>query len=435
MKRPVSWPLWVLVLLVLALGAEHALFSWIAPRYVLYLFRAATDGSVAIQSAHLEFPFTTALNQLRWVGNSDEAALTAERMLIRPRWVSFRRREIWLRSVTFEDAFLRLTRRPDGTMALPVVQVSPPHGVVPGTPGAAAWTVHVETVKIESGIFEIQDARISRPFHGTIQHIAFVMGPFTMPRADAQTSFALRALAVGDAGHSAPFYCSGGFNAYAKDLQAACRLEPLPLAAFDPYYPSGRIKVRVYDATVSSTSLWQAHANALQGNIQLKMQNLSEGDLSVMGRTILNVPAVTGGQEVSGAVALTGPLDSPGQWEAHFVPGDQRVEQLLEPLLEHGIQFIRVPFVAVNITQPATQDAATEIQKDSQRVEKDLEILATPPAVPPTVELPPTEAADSGRGSPDAAGRGMTAVTETAAPAAPAPAVSESAPASVAPGP
>ncbi len=190
----------------------------------------------------------------------------------------------------------------------------------------------------------------------------------------------------------------------------------------------------MYDATVSSTSQWQARANALQGNIQLKMQNLSEGDLSVMGRTILNVPAVTGGQEVNGAVALTGPLDSPGQWEAHFVPGDQRVEQLLEPLLEHGIQFIQVPFLSVNITQPTTQGAATVIQQDSQRTEKDLEILATPPVVPPA-----TEAAESGRGSPDAAGGGTAAVTETSVPAAPAsaaaPGVSDASPASVTPGP
>ncbi|MDP3768750.1 MAG: DUF748 domain-containing protein, partial [Dehalococcoidia bacterium] len=389
MKRPPSWPFLVLALLVLVLAAEHALFAWIAPRYVLYLVRSTTGGTIAIRSAQLGFPFTTTLKGLHWIGNSEPAGLSIRRMTIRPRWVSFRTRQVWLRSVTLEDALFRVTREPDGTLTTPSLVFSSPSGTAPGMPKPhMPWTVHVDTIKVEGGVLELMDTKTRRPFHGVIQHASFVMGPLTLPRVDTQTTFALRAQFSGDAGHAAPFYCSGWFNALAKDLQASCRVEPLPLAALDPYYPSGRVKVRVYDAAVRSTSQWQARQNSLTSDIQLTMNHLSEGDLSVMGRTILDVPAVTGGQEVNGAVSLTGPLDNPALWEAHFLPGDERVEQLLAPLLEHGIQFVKVPFVGrgVRITAPSTDMSAEDIQKATERIERELEILA--PVAAPQVEPP-----------------------------------------------
>lgn len=428
MKRPLTWPVWLLGLLLIVLAAEHALFAWFAPRYVLYLVRSATGGTVAIQEATLSLPLTTALNGLHWVGNSDEAGLSIRRMTIRPRWVSFRTREVWLRSVTLEDALFRITRREDGTVVVPSLAFSPPAGTAPGLPGPASpWTMHIDTIKMDGGIVELRDLRPQQPFHGAIQYLSFVMGPLTLPRVDSQTTFALRAQLSGHRGHAAPFYCSGWFNALAKDLQAACRVEPLPLAALEPYYPSGKVKVRVYDASVTSTSQWVARQNALEGKIQLKMDHLNEGDLSVMGRTILNVPLVTGGQEVAGAVSLTGPLDNPALWEAHFLPGDQRVEQLLAPLLEHGIQIIRIPFIGrgVRITAPSTNGAAGDIQEATERIEKELEILA--PVTPAPAEPLPVAA------EPVIAGPEYPVATGAGAPAAEIMPAPEEAPAPVVP--
>jgi hypothetical protein len=216
-------------------------------------------------------------------------------------------------------------------------------------------------------------------------------------------SFAVRGELVGHSGEAAPVYCSGWVALPAKDLQASCQLEPLALAAFEPYYQQGNVKVRVYNATLKSTSQWLVDSNAFDGRVQMELGNLTEGDVSVHGRTVVDVKKLAAGEapRLSAELKITGPLDNPTAWRSDFVPGDTVAQQLVRPLLDRGIEMINIPLgerkISVSIT-PASQATMSSIEEASKQVQQDLEILATPAAEPAAPVTAPTEGTPSAPG-------------------------------------
>ena len=80
---------------------------------------------------------------------------------------------------------------------------------------------------------------------------------------------------------------------------------------------------------------------------------------------------------------MTGPLDDPTQWSFELVPGNEVVQRLVTPLLDRGVEIIRLQVgggtIDVGISA-ATEDEMSDIEEASKQVEESLGILATPSA-------------------------------------------------------
>lgn len=392
MRRPRYWIRGLLLVCLLFLLGEYIALTHLAPQYVLWAVQYAAGGEVQAQRARLAFPLTTTLTGLHWVSNSPQSALNIQRAVIWPRWLSVPSRTLRVDRVQVDTPALRLTRTKDGTLLRPSLPRVPSVGMrsLP-----ASWQVQIDALNVVDGVIEFVDERPAIPFHGILDYLSVIAGPMTVPFGRSQQlSFAARARVVGHGGHAAPLYCSGWLDLRRRDLQASCRLEPLALAAFEPYY-QGPPEVRVYTTTLTLTSQWMARANELTARIQLELDNLSEGDLSVHGRTILDIKQVTSGAgpRLRGEVSLTGPLDDPRRWQAEFLPGDDHVQQLVKRLLARGVERIRVLLWGNELhvrLASASQAKMTDIEAASKEIQEALEILAVPipEEAQPTPELP-----------------------------------------------
>ena len=408
MKRPASWfGAFLLAVLLLVAGAYAALL-WAVPHAVKRTVERVLGGELSIGRARLSFPLTITLTEVRLANTIAESACSVQRVVIRPQGIALSTRTVLVDALEIEQPFIRLTRTKSGAWVRPMV----PRPVAAET-GPSAWAVHIDSIKVIDGVVELVDEQLPSPFHGVLDHVSFVVGPVTIPAAQAGMSFAVRARVMGYAGHAAPIYCSGWLDLSLKDLQASCRLEPLALAAFDPYY-QGPAQFRVYTTEVTSTSQWWARSNALNARIQLELVNAGEGDLSIHGRTIVDFKKITDGQEhrLSGEVTLSGLLDHPRDWRAEFLPGDDQVKQLVTRLLEHRVQIIKIPVpggpLRVSIA-PAGQLEITDIEAASREVQDALEILALPslpeapaspqPALPAEAPVEPIPPAAPSEGS------------------------------------
>ena len=440
MRRPNFLLRWVFALCVLFVIGQYGVLAWLMPRFVIDAVEHATGGDLFIEQARFSFPLTTTLTGVRFAQNTEEAAFSVQRIVIRPRWVWLASRTLWLDSLDIKGPLVRVSRSRAGTTRWPAA----PQPFTPRAPlGVVPWRVHIGSVNVADGALELQDREPAQPFHGVLDHLSLSMGPLALPprevprpaqtkRRGASMSFAVRGRFAGHQGDTAPFYCSGWTDLTAKDLQASCQVEPLPLAAFEPYF-TGRTQLRAYTTTITSTSHWSAKANDLTGRVQLELGNLTEGDFSFRGRTVVDVRRMAGGPELrlSGAIVLHGPLDRPDEWDAEFLAGDPRVQLLVERLFEYGVRLIKVPFgrymMYVRIA-PATPEMMTDIEAVSREVQEALELLAQPPVAEPAsaaqAKAEPVTAAVTTPAEPAtppaAAG---TAPSEPAAPPPPAPPV------------
>jgi len=463
MKRPNYW-LRGALLVCLALGAGAFMtLRWLVPRYVVRAIELA-GGNLVTDQVELSFPLTTTLTGLRLAGNTPQSALSIQQIVMRPYWFSIPSRTLWLKTLEIRRPLLRLTRTKAGTMLWPASPIAGPAQSessiegAPPTPGPArpaAWRIRIDALTITGGVIEFVDEKPAAPFHGVFDHIVLGAGPMTLASDGADVfvaphhgssgtepagmSFAVRGKVAGAAGASAPTYCSGWIDPVGKGLQASCRLEPLALTAFDPYY-HGRTELRVYTATLNSTSQWDAKANRLTARVQLELNSFSEGDLSVSGRTIVDIKKLPGGQEprLRGEVSFSGPLDNPWAWQAAFQPGDERVQALVERLLERGVRRIKIALGdrPMHISMPPSTEATmTDIEAASREIQDALEILAGPmptelPAVAsgPATEVPASVAASAP--APEAAAPVEASSPATAEPQeAPAPTHTPGAPA------
>ncbi len=389
MKRPRRWLPWLFFIGMLLVLGEYVALTWFAPTYVLRAIERIVGGSLSIGKVRLSLPLTTTLANVYLASNTTAAALLVQRTVIRPRWISLPTKTVWINSLEIERPMLRVTRTQEGTFRWPTI----PQPRSARMSRWSSWQLQIDSLKVVDGVLEFVDERPATPFHGLLDHLSFVVGPITWPAGGAQTSFAVRGEVVGFGGAGAPLYCSGWVDLVTRDLQASCQLEPLALEAFDAYF-HGPLEVRVYAGTLKSTSQWIAKANELKGRVQLELNHLNEADLSIHGRTIIDVKKLTGQGEprLSGELQLTGSLDDPARWEGAFAPGDERAQELIHKFLERGIQIVKVPLgnhrLGVHIA-PSSPAVQTDIEAASSEVQEALELLAAPiPSETPPVEAP-----------------------------------------------
>ncbi len=405
MKRPKFWLRWFFLACLLLVVAEYAVLKWVAPTLVIRKLEEATGGQVAVDSTRLAFPMTALFTGLRFTHNTPESGLSIQQATIRPRWLSVSTRTLEVDTIEMERPFIRVTRLKTGTMRWPTASLSSPRGSTSDGVTAAAvwppsWRMRVQSIKVIDGAIELIDHTPPTPFHALLNHLSFVVGPVTVPFDGDQISVALRGAFMGRNGELAPLYCSGWWQAAAGDLQASCQLEPLALVVFEPYFQQSPA-IRVYGATVSSTSQWSAKANALEARVQLELGNLNEGDLSVHGRTIVDIKQLAHTQEsrLTGAVSLAGPLNEPSQWHGEFVAGDEGAQRLVEELLERNVKIVKVALgrQQIGIRIGPAGGTPQDIEAVSKEIREALEILATPEvpqvsseAAPQAIEpLPP----------------------------------------------
>ena len=398
----------------------------------------AAGGELTIDGASLTFPLTTSMTQLRLVANTREAAFTVQRAVVKPRWISLPSKTLWIDAVELERPLLRITRTKAGTWVWPVIRISPSIEPIlastqPAGTNPAAWQIHVASLNIVDGVVELLDEKPSTPFHGVLDHVTLALGPVTVPLnggswTSGGMSFAVRGKVIGDQGAAAPLYCSGWLDLSVNDLQASCRLEPLALAAFEPYY-HGPAELRVYTTTLTATSLWSARSNEFNSRLQLELGDLTEGDFSVRGRTIIDLKRLTGGQapHLSGEISMSGLLTEPAKWRAEFIAGDEPVQGLVKRLLDRNVQALRLSMFGsqsrVYLT-PSNKQAMTDIEATSREVQEALELLASSPqeatvAAAAPVSPPALGEATLPVATPESAVQVGAAAASPAAPAAP----------------
>lgn len=370
-------------MVILGLGTlvlvQYFALAWIAPRYAVHAIRNAVGEDIRIGSARMQFPFTLELSDVRWEGQWPKAGLLAEQMIIKPAWVSWKSKTVLLRSMEVKGGWLHLSRDSDGVVHWPSLEFTG-DPEPPGTGFASHWTVTVASLLINDGTLSYYDEHLRRPFSGAIEHMSLVAGSVSWPPVPSRVTLAIRGILLGHNGHSAPLYCSGWFDSTKQDVDISCQLEPLTLAAFEPYYNQGRITARMYDATLKATSQWSVRNNVLDARIQLTIDNLDEADLSMRGTTLLDIQEIAQGEPptLTGQIKVSGLLNDPEQWHLELIPGNEMVQRLLKPLVDRGREAIRLRLggerIAVGISA-ATKAEMSEIEEANKQVEKTLELL------------------------------------------------------------
>ncbi len=104
MRRHKRIWIWLLVVLpvLLVVAFQALVLTWVIPRYAVHAIRYSLGEAVNIGDAQLKFPFTLVLHDVRVDHDWPQAGLYAKRIVLRPAWVSWRERHIYLRSVDIE---------------------------------------------------------------------------------------------------------------------------------------------------------------------------------------------------------------------------------------------------------------------------------------------------------------------------------------------
>ena len=391
MKRPTPLSFWILSFLIASVVGYLSLTGLI-PQVMLYVVQKALGRVVTVESAKLLFPFTLELKKvlLRVPGGPVEASI--QRMVLRPQSIFWAKRMFWFHTVEIEKPVWRVVRTKEGMWLgsdwfLPASSNSErvetgqvflrPHWSL------GLWHIGIMRLSMIEGAIEFIGERPANPFHGLMDHLAIEMGTVTLPSLDSRMTFAIHAQLVAHEGYGAPVYCSGWLDVPGRDLEALCRLEPLALMAFEPYY-AGAVQLRVYGTTVESTGRWTARANALEGQLQWVLGNLTEGDLSIRGKTILDVKKLSRMPlplQLSWQLTMAGLLDHPDELQMTVVPGSSLAQQLMDRWVQHGVHRITFPFFGhpLNIHLAAGSDGMiSDVQATSKQVLEALEILTMP---------------------------------------------------------
>lgn len=384
--------------------AQYALLTWGAPRYAIRAIERLLGDQVTIDEIRVSLPWTVWLSGVRYRGNAADAAVTIPRIIIHPRRFWFWPPTISIKTVEVERPLVRITRTAEGTLRWPAPAATQGG---PGFHGAARArsrrlmhdSLQIDALKIIDGAVEFIDAQPPAGFHAVLDHLTVNVGPLATPgRDDDQVSFAVRGLIGGGSEHRAPMYCSGWVAPDVRDLQISCQLEPLRLALFDPYFQQSHKAIRVYGATVASTSQWVAKANQLEARVHLELDRLDEGDISVHGRNIIDIKklAPNGERRLTAEMTFGGPLDQPAWWRGDFLPGNEPTQRLVTQLLEHNIKVVEVPvgvqYVALSLA-PATEEEMQHIEAVSKSMTEALEILAAPATYEVLMDVSPPLAA------------------------------------------
>lgn len=434
MRHPRFWFERFAVLALLALAAGYGSLYVVLPLWLQQQLVRIAGSALTVGAIRLEFPLKLIFSDVRLSEESSGAMLSSQTILVSPRWLSWPRNTVWLESLEISGLRVQCRRTKDGTLVWPTLQVFLGHrgtdaaGATPeGTAASraylpAGWRVVIGTMRVSDSVVEFVDQQPSQPFRGVLSQVSVVGGPVTVPFSAQRVSLAIQAQVVGVERLAAPAYCSGWIDAGVEQLDLSCQLQPLRLAAFQPYY-QGPLRARVSNATLKATGHLTSKANALEGRIQVEIGSLSEADLSFFGRSVAEKKTVEGiDPALTGELQLSGPLDQPQAWNVQLAPGNEIVQRFLKPLMSRGIENIPVKVgtqvINVGLT-PGSEADMSDIEAASKTVTDNLQIMApqgaaTEGAAPPEAAPPPAASAPEAQPVPE-----VVPSPEAAQPAAP----------------
>ena len=403
MKRRVPWAEWLVIGSLLLVVISHALYGHVIPCYLTKIIQQVGGSTRVVKQARLDFPFRIVLSDVNLTEAHPGAIVSSHEIILVPQWLSWRKKTVWFSTVKIKEPRIELRRARDGKVDVAGWSTpsssstdSPATGMPPAAPllsvpPFASWHTMIHTLEVVDGTVAFIDEKPAKPFHGTLTGLTFAGGPIGLPRGEGgPLSLAVRGQLVGYNAHAAAVYCSGWIDLDDKNLDVSCQLEPLRLAAFEPYYQAP-LQARAYDATVKATSRLTAKSNELDGRVQLEISNLSDADLSSLGKTLADLKKIAGSSErtLTGEIQISGPLDQPGDWRIQLVPGNDIVQRLIKPLLDRGIEIVQIKVGQQTIhvgLAPATEADMSTIQETSKTVEESLKLLAptSPLAGPPS---------------------------------------------------
>lgn len=410
MKRPWGWRRWLWITCALLVIFEFGTLTVIAPHYILDTLQYVIGGDLHIEKARLALPLTTILHELHYTPSTAQSTLSAKEVIIKPRWIPSASGEVQIQSIRVEQPFLRISRANGGTVFWPHPTSPQSLQSLPERAGEmrllgwqlkGALRVRIQSLRIVDGTLEWIDESPETPVHLVLEHISFELGPLTVPSTSEAVSMALRAAVVGPTGDPSPLYCSGWLTAVLRNMDVSCRLDPIPLSIFEPYFQR-RPVIRFYASTLKGDARWSAQGNQLNGRLQLELGRLTEGDISVRGITIIDVRQLAGDDpdpKLTGELSFEGPLDTLEAWRGRFLPTNMAAQRLVDQMLERNIKALKIPLgpkalhaqlVLGQDTQPSDSEGLTK------EITEALELLASPVVPPePLPEPPPAEEAPS----------------------------------------
>lgn len=380
--------IWLLLLGLLASGA--ALF-WVLPAYARLAVRDLISDAYLIGGIDFKPPARLILQDVRLSSAPGQAAAGVGRIAIDIEGLDWIKRTVWV-GLLFEEPSVRLWRSESGAVSVPL---HPLRGIRPGggaydtqeaalPSGVSDWRVRVRTVRVVSGAVEWVDERFPKPYRGLLQHIFLTASPGLHGTAQPPLSFAMHAQWVGLGGHSAPLYCSGWLGVADRNVEASCRLEPIATAAFESYLSRiGKVQVRLYEAAVSGTTHWQAYGNRLDGRFQVQLDNLTQGDLSMRGHTILDFATLTrdnGGKLIS-EIRVMGLLDDPSGWQWECTPGTDLIQQHIRTKYDRAKEVVSFRLLGQKVgllLVPVSREFVDAIEHASREVRQALEAVSSP---------------------------------------------------------
>ena len=181
MKRQNLWLQAALLLCLLVALGEFIALRWLAPVYVVRALERLSGGKLVVGQAQLSLPLTTTFVGLRVASNTDAAAVSMQRVVIRPRWFSLARRTLWLDSLEIEQPLVRISRTEAGELHWPAI---PGAGrfksgmAYPAlnSPLPGPWRIYINSLTVAGGTVEYVDEQPQSPFHGAVDHVSMVMG-------------------------------------------------------------------------------------------------------------------------------------------------------------------------------------------------------------------------------------------------------------------
>lgn len=410
----------MLVLAVMgALLTAYGALASLAPIWVYDSLQRLPGQPLTIGGLRVSFPATLVLSDVRLADQQPGSLVSASEIAISPLWLSWEHRTLWLRKLRVRGLSLRARRTTQGTvvklvpdMLVPTVQPAPGASDVgaadTGVVLSAKWTpwkMVIQTLEVHEGAIEFVDQKNPRPFHGSATRVFLSGGPLSVPFEGQPLTFAVQGVLKGASEHAAPWYCSGWVNLLQRRVDVSCQLEPLRMAAFEPYYQKP-LPQKLYDARVSARGRLVVKHHEVNGRIQFEIDNFSEADLASLGKAGDSIRKLAGeGQRtLSGELQLAGSVEKSSEWKWQLVPGNELVQQLMSPVVGRGIEFIRIRIGTVVIPVglvPATEATKADSEAAKQEVQEALSVIAPgtaeaqpEPAPKPAPLLPPDSPAD-----------------------------------------
>ena len=391
MRRRFSWLTTVVELVVLITifyaGISVWLSYWLSLRAHEIAGRTITVGRIRVFP-----PLTVVLDDVQFMQREPMAAIAIPKVVVVPQGVSWADKRVWLKSVELHAPWLRVKRTPEGIVVwrgLGLLQAPISKGVAEAAPppaGEDRWGLAVRSVTVLNGTVQFEDETLAQPFWGSLTDLLLVTGPVLLPPELRRMSVAVQGRLIGHKQLGAPVFCSGWMNLDAKALDVSCELKPLKLGAFQPYYEEEKIQPGVFNATLGATGHLSAKDNALEGAVQLTIEELSETDIRFLNRAIQAAQNQEGHAEVeprlAGQLQITGLLDAPNQWTYQLAPGNAIVQHLVDPLLHRGVAKIPIKVgeqvINVGLTS-ATKEDMSNIEEAGKTVQENLKMVAPAP--------------------------------------------------------